>query len=140
MRTLRRVIRAICGAALALAAVSALAQKEANWTARDFRFHTGEVMSELRINYTTLGDPGGEPVLVLHGTTGTGAGMLGANFGGELFGPGQPLDAARYFSFRTPSATANRASPPTDCGRNSRATTTTTWCLPNTVSSRRGWG
>ena len=39
----------------------------------------------------------GEPVLVRHGTTGSGAGLLTPAFGGELFGPGQPLDAAKYY-------------------------------------------
>ena len=69
------------------------APKEGHWVARDFRFHTGEVMPELRLHYTTVGEPTGEPVLVLHGTNGSGANMLNANFAGELFGPGQPLEA-----------------------------------------------
>ncbi len=43
--------------------------KTGQWIARDFRFHTGEVMPELRIHYTTVGEPSGQPVLVLHGTT-----------------------------------------------------------------------
>src|SRR6187402_782722 len=69
--------------------------KEADWTASDFRFHTGEVMPTLRIHYTTVGSPSGEPVLVLHGTGGSGTGMLTPAFAGELFGPGQPLDATK---------------------------------------------
>jgi homoserine O-acetyltransferase len=44
-----------------------------------------------------VGAATGEPVLVLHGTTGSGAGMLTPVFAGELFGPGQPLDATKYF-------------------------------------------
>ena len=68
-----------------------------SWVARDFRFHTGEVLPELRIAYTTVGNPQGEPVLVLHGTTGNAGSMLTPVFAGELFGPGQPLDASRYF-------------------------------------------
>jgi homoserine O-acetyltransferase len=36
-------------------------------------------------------------VLVLHGTTGSGANFLRPEFAGELFGKGQPLDATRYF-------------------------------------------
>ncbi len=111
---MNRFIRTICGALFALAACGALAQKEASWVARDFRFHTGEVMSELRVNYTTLGDPRGEPVLVLHGTTGSGAGMLAPNFGGELFGPGQPLDAARYFIILPDSIGHGKSSKPSD--------------------------
>ena len=62
------------------------APKEAQWAAKDFRFHTGEVMPELRIDYRTIGEPTGEPVLVLHGTAGSGASFLNANFAGELFG------------------------------------------------------
>ena len=46
----------------------------------------------MRLHYTTLGDPKNEAVLVLHGTNGSGAGLLNPAFGGELFGPGQPID------------------------------------------------
>ena len=73
------------------------AATEGEWIARDFRFRNGEVMPELKLRYTTLGDPAGIPVLILHGTTGSGKGLLSAEFGGELFGPGQPLDATRYY-------------------------------------------
>jgi homoserine O-acetyltransferase len=91
-----------CCAALAVASVSALAadypnQTEGDYVVKDFRFHTGEVMAELKVHYITLGNPSGEPVLVLHGTTGRGQGMLSDGFAGALFGPGQPLDAASHF-------------------------------------------
>ena len=49
------------------------------------------------MNYTTVGDPKGEPVLVMHGTTGSGTGMLNPAYGGQLFGAGQPLDATKYY-------------------------------------------
>src|SRR5262245_2759472 len=71
--------------------------KQEVWTLRDFKFQTGDVLPELNLAYTTLGDPSGEPVLILHGTTGSGAGLLAPGFGGELFGPGQALDASKYF-------------------------------------------
>jgi homoserine O-acetyltransferase len=71
--------------------------KEGDWVARDFRFHTGEVVPELRIHYTTIGEPSKEPVLILHGTTQSGTAMLSSAFAGELFGPSQPLDATKYF-------------------------------------------
>ena len=71
--------------------------KEGVWVAKNFRFHTGEVMPELKLGYITIGDPTGIPVLILHGTAGTAKGMLAPNFGGELFGPGQVLDANKYF-------------------------------------------
>ena len=73
------------------------APKEGNWVVRDFRFHTGEVLPEMRLHYRIVGAPTGEPVLILHGTTGTSASMLTPAFAGELFGPGQPLDASRYY-------------------------------------------
>jgi homoserine O-acetyltransferase len=104
---------------LILAAVSAAAQsvpaaKEGTWIAKDFRFHTGETMPELRLHYRTLGEPTGEPVLVLHGTTGSGASMLGAGFGGELFNPGQPLDAGKYFIVLPDGIGHGKSSKPSD--------------------------
>src|SRR5437868_651175 len=71
--------------------------QEGTWTVKDFRFHTGEVLPELKLHYKTVGAPTGEPVLVLHGSTGSSTGMLNQGFAGELFGPGQPLDATKYF-------------------------------------------
>ena len=50
------------------------APKQGDWTARDFKFHTGETMPELRLHYTTVGDPTGQPV--------AGAAWLG-RLGGE---------------------------------------------------------
>src|SRR5215211_9207292 len=95
-------LRAAAIVALALFAYAAAAAddpapKEGDWIARDFRFHTGEVMPEVRLHYTTIGEPSGEPVLILHGTTGSGASMLTPPFAGELFGPGQPVVAGKYF-------------------------------------------
>jgi homoserine O-acetyltransferase/O-succinyltransferase len=73
------------------------APAEADWVAKDFRFHTGETLPQVRLHYATVGARSGEPVLILHGTGGSSANMLTKDFAGELFGPGQPLDAARYF-------------------------------------------
>ena len=69
----------LCLIALAAAAADYPAPNEGDWIARDFRFHTGEVMPELRLHYTTVGAPTGEPVLILHGTTGSGTTMLDAS-------------------------------------------------------------
>jgi homoserine O-acetyltransferase/O-succinyltransferase len=90
------------------------APKQGDWIARDFRFHTGEVMPELRLHYTTIGDPSGQPVLVLHGTTGSGASMLTPAFAGELFGSGQPLDAARYYIILPDGIGHGKSSKPSD--------------------------
>jgi homoserine O-acetyltransferase len=76
----------------------------ANITLRDFRFASGESLPELRIHYRTLGTPRrGEDgkvanaVLILHGTTGSGANFVRPEFAGELFGAGQPLDATKFY-------------------------------------------
>lgn len=90
------------------------APQEGTWVARDFRFHTGEVLPELRLHYTTVGASSGEPVLILHGTTGSGAGMLSPTFGGELFGPGQPLDAKRYYVILPDAIGTGKSSKPSD--------------------------
>ena len=99
--------------------VSALAQsypapKEGTWIARDFKFHTGEVMPELRLAYTTVGEPSGEPVLVLHGTSDSGTAMLTPSFAGELFGPGQALDATKYFIILPDAVGHGKSSKPSD--------------------------
>ena len=88
--------------------------KEGSALLKDFRFHTGQVLPELRMHYTTLGDPKNEAVLVLHGTTGNGTGMLHPAFGGELFGAGQPLDAAKYFIILPDSVGTGKSSKPSD--------------------------
>jgi homoserine O-acetyltransferase len=90
------------------------APKEGSWVVRDFRFQSGEALAELRLHYTTVGAPGGEPVLVLHGTTGSGTGMLTPAFAGELFGPGQPLDASRYYIILPDAIGTGKSSKPSD--------------------------
>ena len=90
------------------------APKTGEWVAKDFKFHTGEVMPELRLAYTTVGDPSGQPVLVLHGTTGSAASMLTPAFAGELFGAGQPLDATKYYIIIPDSIGHGKSSKPSD--------------------------
>jgi len=79
-------------------------QKEGDFIAKSFTFQKGDTLPEVRLHYTTLGTPhrngAGEidnAVLLLHGTTGTGKSFLSASLGGQLFGPGQPLDASAFF-------------------------------------------
>ena len=90
------------------------APKETDWVVRDFRFHTGDVLPELKLHCTTVGAPSGAPVLILHGTGGSGANFLAANFAGELFGPGQPLDASRYFIILPDAIGHGKSSKPSD--------------------------
>ena len=90
------------------------APKQGDWIARDFKFHTGETMPELRLHYTTIGEPTGQPVLVLHGTGGSAASLLTPAFAGELFGPGQPLDASKYYIILPDSLGHGKSSKPSD--------------------------
>ena len=46
------------------------APRQGDWIVKDFKFHTGETV-ELRLHYTTIGEPTGQPVLVLHGSGGS---------------------------------------------------------------------
>jgi homoserine O-acetyltransferase len=85
-----------------------------DFVVKDFRFHTGEVLPELRLHYVTVGAPTGEPVLVLHGSSGSGETMLGKGFAGELFGPGQPLDAAKYYIIVPDALGSGKSSRPSD--------------------------
>src|SRR5213080_2875162 len=111
--------RAALSAAFALTSITAFAAdypapKQGEWIARDFKFHTGESMPELRLHYTTIGEPTGQPVLVLHGSGGSAANMLTASFAGELFGPGQPLDAAKYYIIIPDGVGHGKSSKPSD--------------------------
>jgi len=71
--------------------------KQGEWIAHDFKFHTGESLAEVKLHYTTVGEPGGIPIVVLHGSGGSARSMLTPAFAGELFGPGQPFDARKHF-------------------------------------------
>lgn len=121
MRMTGRAPRAAMMAVFAIIAISTTTDaadypkpKEGDWIARDFKFHTGEVMPELRLHYATIGEPSGEPVLILHGTTGSSASMLTPAFAGELFGAGQPLDASKYYIILPDAIGAGKSSKPSD--------------------------
>src|SRR5499433_4475118 len=114
-------VRTRIAVALAFALISAAASaadypapKEGDWIARDFRFHTGEVMPELRLHYRTLGNSSGEPALILHGTGGSGANFLTPAFAGELFSSGQPLDASKYFIILPDAIGTGKSAKPSD--------------------------
>jgi len=94
---------------------------EGDFIARDFRFGTGETLPELKLHYRTIGTPRRDAagtvrnaVLIGHGTGGTGAGFLSRTFGGELFGPGQLLDATRYFIVLPDGIGHGKSSKPSD--------------------------
>jgi homoserine O-acetyltransferase len=108
-------------AAPALAATKAWPIKEADHVIRDFRFASGETLPELRIHYTTLGTPHRDArgqidnaVMVLHGTGGTGQQFLASQFADQLYGPGQPLDIAKYWIILPDNIGHGRSSKPSD--------------------------
>jgi homoserine O-acetyltransferase len=93
---------------------------EADVVLKDFRFATGESL-DLRVHYRTVGRPrqdkGGKvlnAVLILHGTTGSGAQFLADQFSGELFGAGQPLDAGKYYLIIPDAIGHGKSSKPSD--------------------------
>ena len=86
------------------AANAAIPEHAADFVAHDFHFSDGTILPEVRIHYVTLGTPQRDAhgdvtnaVLLMHGTTGTGNAYLTPLMRKELFAPGEPLDASRYF-------------------------------------------
>ena len=94
---------------------------EGNFALRDFKFASGETLPELRLHYRTLGkavrDDKGvtrNAVLIMHGTTGSGAQFLRPEFAGELFGAGQLLDATKFFIILPDGIGHGQSSKPSD--------------------------
>src|SRR5215472_1933902 len=97
------------------------ATTEGDYVAKNFKFRSGESLPELRLHYTTLGKPARDAqgrvtnaVLILHGTGGTGHQFLSPLFAGELFGPGQLLDAAGYYIILPDGIGHGKSSKPSD--------------------------
>jgi homoserine O-acetyltransferase len=97
------------------------ATTEDDFVVKDFKFRSGETLPELRLHYTTLGKPVRDArgrvtnaVLILHGTGGTGHQFLQPVFAGELFGPGQLLDTARYYIILPDGIGHGKSSKPSD--------------------------
>jgi homoserine O-acetyltransferase len=94
---------------------------EGDYSLRDFKFTSGESLSELRIHYRTLGKPEKDAqghttnaVLITHGTTGSGAQFIRPEFAGELFGKDQPLDATKFFIVLPDGIGHGKSSKPSD--------------------------
>ena len=100
---------------------AALKTSEGDYVAHDFHFKSGETMAELRLHYTTLGTPARDAsgrttnaVLIMHGTGGSGHSLLQPIFAGVLFGPGELLDANRYFIILPDDIGHGKSSKPSD--------------------------
>jgi homoserine O-acetyltransferase len=96
-------------------------RQEGTFIARNFQFQSGETLPELKLAYTTLGTPQRDSsgnitnaVLLLHGTTGTGANWLMPSLAEALFREGQPLDAGKYYLILADSIGLGRSAKPSD--------------------------
>ncbi len=97
------------------------APTESDFTIRDFKFASGETLPELRLHYRTLGKPEKDAqgkttnaVLIMHGTTGSGAQFIRPEFAGELFGKDQLLDATKFFIVLPDGIGHGKSSKPSD--------------------------
>jgi homoserine O-acetyltransferase/O-succinyltransferase len=121
---IRSLFVLLCATGLGCGSVDAaiaLTPQEGECTLRDFHFASGESLPELRLHYTTLGTSARNAagsvrnaVLILHGTSGDGKGFLREQFAGQLFGPGQLLDAASHFIVLPDGIGHGKSSRPSD--------------------------
>ncbi len=95
--------------------------REGDFTVQDFKFASGETLAGLRIHYRVFGTPRTDAhgvvrnaVLILHGTGGSGGSFVREDFAGQLFGPGQLLDASRYFIILPDGIGHGHSSKPSD--------------------------
>lgn len=105
MKLLRSILQLLL-ISLSIAAFAAdyPAPQPGTFVLKDFQFKSGEKLAEVKLHYYTLGTPQKDStgkvrnaVLILHGTGGSGRQFLAPYFAGVLFGPGQLLDATKYF-------------------------------------------
>jgi homoserine O-acetyltransferase/O-succinyltransferase len=118
---MRLLLALLLSASSAIWAADYPAPAERDVVLKDFRFTSGEHLSELRMHCRTLGEPKRDAkgvvrnaVLILHGTTGTGEQFIRPEFAGELFAPGQLLDAAKYFIVLPDGIGHGKSSKPSD--------------------------
>ena len=131
---LDRLVAFLAGAAVALATVPALAQPasaapppagptpdQGDFVVKDFHFADGESLPQLKLHYYTFGAPHrnaaghvDNAVLIMHGTGGSGHSLIRPEFTGQLAGPGQLLDAARYFLIFPDDIGHGKSSKPSD--------------------------
>jgi homoserine O-acetyltransferase/O-succinyltransferase len=95
--------------------------QEGDYVVHDYKFVGGESLPEVRLHYRTIGtakrDASGEVtngVLLLQGNTGTGANWFRPTLANELFRPGQPLDAAKYYIIMPDALGRGGSSKPSD--------------------------
>jgi homoserine O-acetyltransferase len=94
---------------------------EGDYVIQNFHFRSGESLPELKMHYRTIGtltrDAAGvanNAVLLGHGTGGSGTSLLNPTFANVLFGPGQLLDATKYFIILPDGLGHGNSSKPSD--------------------------
>jgi homoserine O-acetyltransferase/O-succinyltransferase len=115
-------------------AFSALAQEgggtvNTNWPGyqtgdyliKNYKFASGESLPELKLHYRVIGTPQKNAqghiingILLLQGNTGTGDNWFRPTLADELFKPGQPLDAGKYFIIMPDALGRGGSSKPSD--------------------------
>src|ERR1700761_5473595 len=96
-------------------------QREGDFVIHNFKFTSGETLPEVRMHYHAFGEPKRDSHgvvrnagCIVHGTGGTGGSLIRPEFSGELFGPGQLLDATRYFIVLPDALGHGKSSKPSD--------------------------
>ncbi len=114
-------VAAMCNAQSVAQPAGKVTPTDGDYVLRDFHFKSGETLPELRMHYMTLGKPVHDAkgrvtnaVLILHGTGGSGRQFLAPQFADVLFGPGQLLDANRYFIILPDNIGHGKSSKPSD--------------------------
>ena len=115
------LVMALATAAASSAAAQYPDPKPGDYIIRDFKFNSGEMLPKLIMHYETIGQPVRDEqgvvrnaVLILHGTTGSVSSFRGRSWAGELYGPGQPLDASKYFLIIVDNIGHGQSSKPSD--------------------------
>jgi homoserine O-acetyltransferase/O-succinyltransferase len=95
--------------------------QESDYVVSDYKFASGESLPQVKLHYRTIGTPKRNAqgqvvnaVLLLQGNTGTGANWFRPSLADELFKPGQPLDAARFYIIMPDALGRGGSSKPSD--------------------------
>jgi homoserine O-acetyltransferase len=94
---------------------------EGDYVIKNFQFGSGETLPELNMHYRTIGtlkmNSAGiaeNAVWIGHGTGGAGNSLLNPAFANVLFGPGQLLDATKFFIILPDGLGHGKSSKPSD--------------------------
>jgi len=94
---------------------------ESDYIIYNFKFESGDSLSQLNIHYATIGKPVKDKngnitnaILIMHGTSGNSKNFLTEQFAGNLFKPGQILDSTKYFIILPDAIGHGKSSKPSD--------------------------